>query len=549
MLSYRGGRLRRWAAGVVALIVFSGLCVARSLDAASSALATTAIAEQTGVQYELDQKWPTAIEHYKAALKQWPDSDSLKFGLRRSRIHLAIQRRYLDRSFDAKLLALPDRSALDQWSEVYDLVAKNYIDKVSVTSFLAHGTESLYLALANKEFLERHKLSADSEHVRALRGLLRESYWNRPVADVTHAKQVILEVCDLCQSRLKLPRTAVVLEYTFGSTTVLDDYSGYLTPDKLSDLYANINGEFVGLGIEIKQAEGKGILLVNVLSGSPAEEGGARAGDHIVAIDGRDARRMSTEEAASLLKGTAGSRVRLTLEDRDGRVRGPIAFTRREVQVNSLSVVKMLDEEQGIGYIRMTAFQKSTAAELDRALAQLKSRGMRSLVWDLRGNPGGLLNTAVEVMDRFLDGGTVVSIRGRNRGEDWDYAAHSAGTWTGELVLLIDENSASASEIAAGAIKDHKRGTIVGRRTYGKWSVQTIVNASHSTGMRLTTARFYSPRGKTYGGVGLAPDVEVPAGPDETMTYYRGPESLTESDDADIRQALQILRGNLSSRR
>jgi carboxyl-terminal processing protease len=547
MLTFRGGSsLRRWAVGICAGIAF-WLLSTEPVRAANAALANTTVAVETGVQYELDHKWIAAIEHYKEALKAWPENDALKFGLRRSRIHLGIEKRYLDESFEAQLLPLSEAAALDQWSEVYDLVQRNYIERISPTSFLAHGTESLYLGLANPKFLSEYRLNPEDERVIAMRRLLREVYWNKPVADAQQARRVISEVARLCQQRMNIPSTAVVMEYVFGSSTVLDDYSAYLTPDKLGDLFASIEGEFVGLGIEIKSADDKGILLVNVLPGSPAEAGGARAGDIIVGIDEHDCRGMQTEKAASLLKGTSGSQVRMTLQGRDGKVRGPLTFVRREVHVNSVPVAKMLDRENGIGYIKLTAFQKSSVEELDTAMRQLQAQGMKSLVWDLRGNPGGLLTTAVEIMDRFLDRGTVVSIRGRNKVEDWNYSAHAAGTWRGELVLLIDENSASASEIAAGAIKDHRRGTIVGRTSYGKWSVQTIMNASHSTGMRLTTAKFYSPTGKTYSGVGLSPDVAVTV-PEEHSTFYRGPETLNETDDADIRQGLQILRQKLSQR-
>lgn len=519
----------------------------RPADAASAALANTSVAVQTGAQLELDAKWPAAIEHYEQALDLWPDNESLKFGLRRSKIHFHVARRYVDPSFTSEMLRLSEREALDQWTEIYNLVNRNYVDRINRTSYVAHGTESLYLALANEQFLKSHRLTADDENVKAMRQLLRDAYWNRPIADESHARQVMTEVADLCNRRLGLPRTAVIMEYIFGSKTLLDDYSSYLTPERLRDLYANIEGEFVGLGIEMKGEEGQGMLLVNVLPKSPAEEGGARAGDHIVSIDGVDCRNMTTEKAAAMLRGTSGSRVQLELETKDGRRKGPLSFVRREVQIESIPVAKMIDRENGIGYVRMTSFQRSTTRELDRAMQDLKAQGMRSLIWDLRGNPGGLLTVAVEVLDRFLDGGTIVSTKGRNRDQNWSYSAHAAGTWRGELVLLIDSNSASASEIAAGAIKDHRRGTLVGRHSYGKWSVQTIFNASHSTGMRLTTAKFYSPRGKNYSHKGLEPDVEV-ALPEEHATFYRGFEYLNESDDADIRQAVQILRRSISRR-
>ncbi|MBD3672352.1 MAG: S41 family peptidase [Planctomycetaceae bacterium] len=541
----RGQRLTAVCCSLVVAMT-TGMFSSNSIQAASQtdpflrvASATSAIS--TGVDLELDRKWLSAIEHYKEALKQWPDSDQLRFGLRRSKIHFSIERRYLDGSFEQDMLSLEPRSALAEWDDVYEMISSRYVERIDVTSFVAHGTESLYLALANDHFLAHHGLDRDDAAVRALRRFLREQYWNKPLGSKNDAHQVMKDISNLCQRRLSLAPTAVILEYVFGGTNVLDDYSMVLTPEKLKALYANIDGEFVGLGIEMKAEEGKGMLLVNVLPQSPAEQGGAQPGDYIVGISGQDCRNWTTEEAAKLLKGPEESQVQLMLANQQGDVRGPITFVRRPVSVKSIPVVKMIDDEHKIGYLKMTAFQKSSAQELDAALRELNAQGMESLIWDLRGNPGGLLTAAVEVLDRFLEGGTIVSTRGRHRGEDWSYSAHRSGTWDMPLVVLIDNNSASASEIAAGAIFDHRRGLLVGRQSYGKWSVQSIFNADNSTGIRLTTAKFFSPHGKNYSHVGIKPNVEV-AEKDEMTTYYRGPETLNPREDSDIAKATEILQ-------
>ncbi|CAK9073944.1 Carboxy-terminal-processing protease (C-terminal-processing protease), partial [Durusdinium trenchii] len=182
---------------------------------------------------------------------------------------------------------------------------------------------------------------------------------------------------------------------------------------------------------------------------------------------------------------------------------------RREVKVKSIPVARIIDSQNGIGYIQMTGFQQSTVAELDEALRNLHEQGMRSLVWDLRGNPGGLLESAVEVLDRFIADGIIVSTRGRVADQNSVRTAHSPGTWQMPLVLLIDGHSASASEIVAGAIRDHQRGRIVGRTSFGKWSVQSLYDLPHATAVRITTAKFYSPKGTTWGKIGLSPDIEV----------------------------------------
>ena len=504
-------------------------------------------AVRTGAQLERSRKWLDAIEHYEQALKDWPEDKELQYGLRRSKIHFGLERRYADASFDAQLLRLPEPEALSRFDEILREVQTKYVEPLSTTSFVAHGTESLYLALANDKFVKRHLSGADADAVARLRQILRDQYWNKPVADGAAARRTILEVCGLARSTVGLPGTPVIMEYVFGGCNALDDYSNYLTPDKLEDLYGNIEGEFVGLGIEMKAETGSGMHLVNVLPQSPAEEGGLRRGDYIVAIDGADCRNMSTDEAARLLRGTQGSAVRITYERGASAQRREGVFFRREVHIKSIPVARIVDREHGIGYIQMTGFQSSTARELDEALSQLRAQGMRSLIWDVRGNPGGLLPAAVEVLDRFIEDGMLVSTRGRSSDQNFQYRAHRSGTWKVPLVLLVDGDSASASEIVAGAIRDHRRGVIVGRQTFGKWSVQSIVQMRGSAGLRLTTAKFYSPKGVTLGKIGVKPDRVVELA-ESRETYYRGPEDIHPDRDPDLREGIDVLRDQFAQR-
>jgi carboxyl-terminal processing protease len=490
------------------------------------------LAVREGADLERARRWVEAIGHYEKALERFPENHQLIYGLRRSKIHFGIDRRYSDASFEQTLLRKSPNDALSLFEEIYDQVRSNYVDPVSVTSFTAHGTESLYLALANEKFLARNALRADSEAVTKLRQTLRESYWNRNVEGSGRARAAVIEVCRLARSSAGLSDTAVIMEYVFGGCNALDDYSNYLTPDRLDDLYGNIEGEFVGLGIEMQSEAGRGMLLVNVLPESPAAAGGMRAGEYIVSINGVDCRGMTTDEAAKLLRGPSGSTVDLELLASTESERRRGKFVRQAVVVRSVEKVQMLDPANGIGYLRMSGFQKTTAEELDAALATLKRQGMKKLVWDLRGNPGGLLTAAVEVLDRFITEGVLVSTKGRSLDQNWTYSAHRAGTHTDiEIVLLVDGDSASASEIVAGAIRDHKRGVIVGHKTFGKWSVQSILPVRDKTGLRLTTAKFYSPNGLTLGKVGVKPDRELPgvAG-GQHVAGFRGVEPLSDPE-------------------
>ena len=183
---------------------------------------------------------------------------------------------------------------------------------------------------------------------------------------------------------------------------------------------------------------------------------------------------------------------------------------RERVDVPSVEDVKIVDREHGVGYMRISSFQKTTSRDVDTALWSLHRKGMRSLIVDVRGNPGGLLTASVQVADKFVNSGTIVSTRGRNPSEDFDYAAHQIGTWRVPLTVLIDGDSASASEIFAGAIHDHRRGQIVGQQSYGKGSVQGIFPLRKArAGIRLTTAKFYSPSGRAISKQGVTPTIVV----------------------------------------
>ena len=505
-------RQRVW----LVLCLACALCVAWSDAVAAPKLQAKVTdarqALQAGEDLERTRRWIDAIEHYEASIKRWPDDRELTYGLRRSKIHFGIERRYSDSSFRSNMLTLSRPESLSLFDEVINKIKSHFVDPLSSTSFVAHGTESLYIALANEKFLEHHlpgRRAALQNNIAKFRETLRTQFWNKPLDSGFSAHQVVSQVAGMAEAQIGLNSSAVVLEYVFGGCHALDDYSNCLTPDRLSDLYDNIDGEFVGLGIEMKAEAGRGMFLVNVLPESPAAESGLVSGDYIVGIDGHDCRNMSTDEAASRLKGLPGSRVRLEISGLTAADRRTVNVARRAVQVKSIPVVKMIDESRGVGYIQMTGFQKGSPAELDEALQKLNRQGMKVLIWDLRGNPGGLLTAAVEVLDRFIDNGVLVSTKGRTADQNFSYSAHRQQKWNIPLVLLTDENSASASEIVAGAVRDHQRGTIVGRKTYGKWSVQSIFPIQRSVGLRLTTAKFYSPAGKTLGKIGVKPDVEV----------------------------------------
>ncbi len=521
-----------------------------------STLSSPREALEAGEEREDAHRYGDAIRLYEAALKRWKQEEvddkdqptavkDLIYALRRSRVHFSIDRRYTDSSFESKMLGMGRSEALNLLEEVLSRVQLEYVKQISATRYVAHGTESFYMALSNHRFAEEHLQSVAAEDIERVKGTLIRSYWNRRIGSRLEARTVVTEVCELAERELGLPAAAIVMEYVFGGCNALDDYSHLLTPDRYADLTGSIQGEFVGIGIEMVAEDGLGMKLIRVLMESPAEEGGLKPGDHIVMIDGRDCRDFSTDEAAQLLRGVSGSRVTLGFEDPSGKYYEG-SFSRRAVQVRSITRAVILDRSRGIGYIRQSGFQSSTPQELDDALASLEDQGMEALIWDLRGNPGGLLDTAARVLDRFIDQGVLVSTRGRSYDQNQTFQARSWKTRDYPLVLLVDEDSASASEIVAGAMRDHGRGKIVGRRTYGKWSVQSIIHMPAGTGLKLTTAKFYSPDNRNYSEVGLPPDMAVV----EHETLYRGhhPEEINNEirEDPDVAQGLKVLVDRLA---
>ena len=359
-----------------------------------------------------------------------------------------------------------------------------------------------------------------------------------PSNPATTARNLVAYASQLAFQDLGLLPSATTLEYCCGAISALDQYSSYLTGNQLDDVYSQIEGNFVGLGVELK-ADQHSLLIVKVIPGGPAERAGIRGGDRIVAVEGQSTISVTSEEAAEMLKGEPDSVVRVTLAAPDGQQRD-VSVRRERVDVPSVEHAHLIDAQNGIAYFRLTTFQKSTSRDVDAALWQLHRQGMRSLIVDLRGNPGGLLTASVEVADKFLADGNIVSTVGRSPRENFDYRAHRAGTWRVPLVVLIDGDSASASEIFAGAIRDQSRGTVVGERSYGKGSVQGIfpLTTSHA-GIRLTTAKFFSPSGQPISDRGVTPHrvVHVTARPSWTSSEM--PDAAT---DASVAAAIETAR-------
>jgi carboxyl-terminal processing protease len=301
-----------------------------------------------------------------------------------------------------------------------------------------------------------------------------------------------------------------------GMLETLDPHSAFMPPNVFKEMQEETKGRFEGLGIEITIKEGV-LTVVSPIEDTPAFKAGILAGDQILKIDGESTKNFTLMDSVKRMRGPKGSKVTITIM-REGFTK-PKDFTLVRDVIPIRSVRHELLEKH-YGYIRISQFQDKTSSDFDKAMKALEeeSKGtLKGLVLDLRNNPGGLLDQAVKISDRFIESGTIVSIDGRREDVKQKWPAHPEGTLTRyPLVVLINGGSASGSEIVAGAIQDHGRGILVGTQTFGKGSVQTIIPLKDGSGLRLTTARYYTPNGRSIQAKGIVPDIIVkPSRPEE----------------------------------
>ncbi len=352
-----------------------------------------------------------------------------------------------------------------------------------------------------------------------------------------------------------------------GMLATLDPHSGYMPPEMFEEMQIDTTGEFGGLGIEITMEDGV-LTIVTPLEDTPASRAGLQPGDQIVRIEEKSTKNMNLMEAVRLMRGPAGTKISLTIA-REGEERLlEVSLVREVIKIHSVKA-RLLDD--GIGYVRIAQFQEHTADDLHRALDALAAEAggeIDGLILDLRNNPGGLLEQAVKVADAFLNEGLIVYTEGRDEQSQMSFSAVDDGSEPDcPLVVLINSGSASASEIVAGALQDQHRALILGTRSFGKGSVQTIIPLEDGSGLRLTTARYFTPSGTSIQAKGIRPDIEVHplkaeeelAGehlreadlenhfdaPVEDRSHPASPSRLSDEDrrDYQLMRAFDLLRG------
>ena len=313
----------------------------------------------------------------------------------------------------------------------------------------------------------------------------------------------------------------------------LDPYSAYMTPESFEGMQTETSGEFGGLGIEVGMEAGV-VKVISPIDNTPASKAGLKAGDYIVKINNTQVQGKSLMQAVDLMRGPVGSSIEITVRRRGVKKALVFNITREVIQVQS---VKSELIDNNIGYIRLTSFNENSSKQIKEKINKLnKNKDLKGYILDLRNNPGGLLSQAIKISDFFLENGEIVSTRSRQASENRKWFAKKGDLTNGKtLIILINYGSASASEIVAGALKDHKRAIILGENSYGKGSVQSIIPLKNRGAIRLTIAKYYLPSGKSISEVGVTPDIEVAEGSDDFK--------FNSETDNQLNFAIKLLNG------
>src|SRR5712692_10817648 len=356
--------------------------------------------------------------------------------------------------------------------------------------------------------------------------------------------RLFTEVLSIVQNQYvdEVPPKELIYSAIKGTLRGLDPHSSFLDPESYREMQVETSGSFGGLGIEITLRDDI-LTVVSPIDATPAHRAGLQAGDRIVKIDGLSTKDMQLTDAVKKMRGKPGTKVTISVVREGWTEPKDFEIQREQIRVHS---VRTQELGGGIEYVKLRQFQEQTAHDLDQALEKFAKDGMKALVLDLRNNPGGLLTSAVEVTEKFVeDGKLVVYTEGRVRNQNMRFSAHAKKAYnTIPMVVLVNQGSASASEIVAGALQDYGRAIVVGTQTFGKGSVQTIIPLSDGSGLRLTTAKYFTPKGRSIHGKGITPDivVEVPKDPNgKAPPPFLDPTEKMKTD-VQLQRALDVIK-------
>jgi len=466
-----------------------------------------------GQELITEKNWPEAKSLLEDGIKKNPDQPRMKNLYLECRAHVEVEVRYHDRSY-CTFLAETNKEEITYLSDaVLENIERWHVDAPDWGQLFHLGMKSFAVALTEDAFLRQNRVPNDIWDKLPKYGAEMVQYADRMGTNSKEQlKRNLFVVAESVQKNTRISGISVIMEILCGMVNSLDTYSAWLTSGQINDVFSLIDGHFVGLGVYIDTlASPDSLLVTKVIPRSPAEEVGLTAGDRIKTIDGSAA---IGEEGAELLQGEEGSRVVLEIMTPDNSVR-TVSIIRRAFDFPSVEEVNIVDNEAGgrVGTLKINTFQKSTVTEMREQLVQFQKAGVDSIVIDLRDNPGGLLDKAIELSNLFLENGTIVRTRGRQ--SEQVRRADAREVCSLPMVILIDENSASAAEIFAGAMQENGRAVVVGTTSYGKGTIQAIIQLENRqsdhllAGLRLTTEKFYSPKGRAYSGVGVTPDIDL----------------------------------------
>jgi len=498
------------------VVLFVGACLTFPTVAVAQTVSPQQIKSllKQAEAFEKQSDWEKACDIYEEVLKHQRDGGPVRERYVNAVRRLWQTRRHKDISYRKEVLSIDYGQSLWVYGKVRDLFLDQSLDrkKVDPTKLFRKGLEELDFALADASFCQQYIPQGKFPVIAEFRSLLKKTWGTKKPETRQEAVRHIREIALAAQSQLQLPSTVVVMEFTCGACYALDEYTVYLTPNQLRELCQALKGEAVGIGLTVVSRDGK-ILVAEVAMGSPAYSK-VYEGDQIISVNKKAVTQVPVEMVRDLLDGPADSMVELEVLTMQTGMLRELSLTRQPLMMPSV-FHSFVDSTNGVGLVRIASFQENTVKDVDIALAQLAASNMKALVLDLRGNGGGLFDSAVEVSRRFLSSGPIATTQEldyKNNIVTTTFEARNPAALTLPLIVLIDADTASAAEVLAGALKENGRAIVVGQTSYGKGCTQRLARLPNlpgglpTGGLRLTTAKTFSPKGLPYTNRGVTPD-------------------------------------------
>ncbi len=511
-------RLIRWR---VFLLLCGGLLLLTAPSPAAPATQIKALLQQAEF-FERQGDWDRACDVYEAVLRLQRNAPEVRARYQQCLRRFWQNRRHRDIGYRSEVLSLEYGKALKLYNIIRDTLLDHAVEKrkLDAGKLFRKGLEEFEAALGDPTFCQQYLPAISPDAVQAFRAMMKQTWAEiKPMSRQEAMHQLKLLAADAWRD-LQLDKTVVVMEFACGACYALDEYTVYLTPNQLSELCHTLKGETVGVGLTLVLQEGR-IVIHDVAPDGPAAQlvPPLEKGNQILSIDRKAIGPLPLETIREQLEGPAGSSVVVEVQT----PLGPRTVTLRR-RAQFVPSVAYYMKTPNVAYLQIAAFHETTAQEVDAALAALSQANMKALILDLRGNTGGLFDTAIDVARRFLSSGVIASTRHADSKLEMIYQARNPQALTLPLIVLVDGDTASAAEVLAGALKENQRARLIGQTTFGKGCTQCVLKLPAATGgsptggLRLTVARFYSPKGEPYSGRGILPDLVVErALPEESL--------------------------------